>query len=963
MPVAIGAAVAAGVGLTAGTIAFAVVAFVVDAVISIVVSAAVSKLLGGAKKPASANDLAAAAADQALTVREPAATRRQIYGEARSGGVIVFLHATGQNLSTLFTENFVVPPAPHEITVSRQVTAHADAGLRQVISGDYGNEEQVYPFTEVSGTPGGEQYSRSGSTYTFAAEDAGRNVYITYQTLAQINPGTILWLVIVLAAHESEAIGDVYFDNELVQLGADGYALGKYAGGYAWVSKHLGGADQLANGVIATSSDGLWTVDHRLRGHTHLVVRLLGHPDLYPSGIPNITAIVRGRKVYDPRTGLSAWSQNAALCTADLIASREWGFGAAYGAEIDTAELIAAANICDEEVPLRGGGTERRYTCNGIDDSAVTLEDALPKFNSAMGGRAVWTGGKWLVRPAVWRTPGLTLDEGDLRGAVKVTPAPSRRALFNAVKGLYLSPQNLYQPADYPSVTNATYQSEDGDERIWGELDLPFTHSAATAQRVAKIELERGRQGLTVMLPCKLVALGLRATDTVMVDNVRLGWSGKPFEVAHWSFSIYEDAAGAPTLGIDLVLRETAAGVYDWVSGEETAVDLAPNTNLPNALLIGPPGLLEPVETLYETRDGRGVGAKVTLTVVPPVGGTAREYQFEYRPIAEPLFTVLPSTRAPSIDIFDVAPGIYDFRVKALNGLGISSPYSQVRKELLGLGGRPADVSGLTLQAISSLAVLQWTRHPDLDVRVGGRMLVRHSEAMSGATWEDSYSITDALPGDATIAVVPLKGGTYLVRAEDSSGVQSANAVAVTTKGASVLAFSTLGSVTEDPTFPGTKSGCVADSGYLSLSGAGMFDAIADFDAVGNLDAFGGFSGSATYTFSAGIDLGAVKSVQLVTELALSTVQTAALFDSRTDPLDDWLDWDGPAAGGVGDCVIEVRETDDNPAGSPTWSTWQRLVTADYEARAFQFRALMAVADPAYNVQISRLRAAAREVT
>jgi hypothetical protein len=42
---------------------------------------------------------------------------------------------------------------------------------------------------------------------------------------------------------------------------------------------------------------------------------------------------------------------------------------------------------------------------------------------------------------------------------------------------------------------------------------------------------------------------------------------------------------GVPRLSIDLVLRETASGVFDWSSGEETAIDLAPNTMLPNRLL------------------------------------------------------------------------------------------------------------------------------------------------------------------------------------------------------------------------------------------------------------------------------------------------------------------------------------------------------------------------------------------
>jgi hypothetical protein len=232
---------------------------------------------------------------------------------------------------------------------------------------------------------------------------------------------------------------------------------------------------------------------------------------------------------------------------------------------------------------------------------------------------------------------------------------------------------------------------------------------------------------------------------------------------------------------------------------------------------------------------------------------------------------------------------------------------------------------------------------------------------MTGATWEDSYSVADPVAGAQTVAVVPLKGGTYLVRAEDSTGTLSAAAVSINTKAASVLAFSTLASVTEHPTFAGTKTGVAVDTGVLKLSGSGQWDMIADVDAESNVDAFGGFSGAGTYDFAAGIDLGSVKRVQLVTTLAVQTVMVTALIDSRSEPIDSWQDFDGPAGGGVGDVVIEVRETDDNPGGTPTWSAWRRLVTADYTARGFQFRARLTVSDPAYTIQVSQLAVTAKE--
>ena len=73
--------------------------------------------------------------------------------------------------------------------------------------------------------------------------------------------------------------------------------------------------------------------------------------------------------------------------------------------------------------------------------------------------------------------------------------------------------------------------------------------------------------------------------------------------------------------------------------------------------------------------------------------------------------------------------------------------------------------------------VLRWDQSPDLDVRVGGKIVFRHSEA--GTTWPASVSIGEAVPGSATVAVLPLKAGEYLAKAVDSSGIQSAAASAV----------------------------------------------------------------------------------------------------------------------------------------------------------------------------------------
>jgi len=127
--------------------------------------------------------------------------------------------------------------------------------------------------------------------------------------------------------------------------------------------------------------------------------------------------------------------------------------------------------------------------------------------------------------------------------------------------------------------------------------------------------------------------------------------------------------------------------------------------------------------------------------------------------------------------------------------LGVSSEYSTSTKTVFGLTALPEQLQGLTLQSAGGLAVLKWQRSVDLDVRLGGNIVIRHSESAT-PTWQNSYSM-DRVGGNESIAVVPLKNGTYLVRAEDSGGRYGPISM-VETKGVQVIPFTSVGILQEE---------------------------------------------------------------------------------------------------------------------------------------------------------------------
>ena len=366
----------------------------------------------------------------------------------------------------------------------------------------------------------------------------------------------MLHLVVVLAAHEVAAIEEpVWFGTELVDTDAEGAATdatwAKDGEVYVHLYRHLGAADQVADPVLVAEAEG-WTEAHRLRSRAYLHARLRWDQKMFQGGVPNIAARVRGRTdIWDPRDDTTGWTRNAALCVLFYLMHPD-GLGAA-AAEIDTASFIAAANICDEPVEDGIGGSEPRYTIDGVVDLATPPVETLRALLTACAGHLTYTGGLWRLRVGAWYPATVAVTEAHLRDAVTVVPHRSRRELVNTVRGAFVSPSHDWQTTDYPPQTDPALVASDGGEAVL-TLDLPFTTSPTMAQRIARIALEQNRQEMQLTLPCTLAGLRLAAGDTASVDLSRLGINGT-FMVANWAL--------ASDLGVDLTLWADAPAVYN----------------------------------------------------------------------------------------------------------------------------------------------------------------------------------------------------------------------------------------------------------------------------------------------------------------------------------------------------------------------------------------------------------------
>lgn len=365
-------------------------------------------------------------------------------------------------------------------------------------------------------------------------------------------------LVVSFADHESEAIDQLYLDDRAVLSG------GSVAGEFVNVVDyypHLGTDAQTVDTDLQTEvGSTVWSNDHRLRGITYVYLRILYSEELFGSEGPRVSALIRGKKLYDPRTATTVYSDNVALAVRDYLLSENYGFSGG-SAEVDDASVSVAANDCDYLVTKADASTEKRYTVNGVIDTAQPIGENLKLLLDAMAGKVSYLGGVFSLYAGGYNVSAEVVADADLVSEINFSNRNLREA-YNGARGLYRTPALDWQEEDYPVYQNAAALIADGESR-WLDLPLPLTTSAARCQRIAKINVMRSRAARMVSLAAMLSKLELRAGDVISVNTAKSQIGAVVYEIRSLSIVLGFEPR------IDLELLETEAADYTWNDSTE----------------------------------------------------------------------------------------------------------------------------------------------------------------------------------------------------------------------------------------------------------------------------------------------------------------------------------------------------------------------------------------------------------
>ncbi|MEK7952788.1 phage tail protein [Luteolibacter soli] len=381
-------------------------------------------------------------------------------------------------------------------------------------------------------------------------------------------------LLVALAGHEVQEIESVWmFDEQLSYSVIPGETFGRVAGKYGktiilWTFKGTPTQDignQMRNALDPRNTpnlgdpigipDVIETTD-KFHGIAAIYAVTKAFSVSWEGQSPEFSAIVKGAKIYDTRSSSTAWSRNPALQARHYLVTKM----GVDPANIDTPTLNASANVCDQDVPLKGGGSEKRYRGDGVFTADQPHDEVLKTLEQAMAGKIRYSSGTWFIEAGAPKeadadTPHFT--EAMVQGAYELNFDQPDRAFPNAVRGNFFDEAD-WQPASFPQYEDTSAIAAEGNTN-WLDIDLPLTISYTAAQRIARIALRRARFRRTLSINLDLRGLLVRPGDLCKYTSLEIGLDATVFEVD--GFTFLRDGDKFLTR-LDLI--EYDPSIYEW---------------------------------------------------------------------------------------------------------------------------------------------------------------------------------------------------------------------------------------------------------------------------------------------------------------------------------------------------------------------------------------------------------------
>ena len=710
-----------------------------------------------------------------------------------------------------------------------------------------------------------------------------------------------------------------------------------------------------------------------------------------------------------------AWTDNPAWCFYDLITNKRYGLGERVPEEfVDKAALYQIAQYCDEYVPDGNGGYEPRFTCNLYLQNQMEAYKVISDMATIFRGITYWASGNIVPVQDSEKEPVYAFNNTNVLDGMFNYQSSDVNTRYNAVTVTWNDPNNMYRQASeyvpdddaiaalgYINPTSVvafgctskgmarrvgkwllytnTYETDavTFSTGIEGAIPMPgdvikITDSLRSLDRrggrvvsstLNDVTLDMSVEfigGTTYTLSFIDVDGGLvdgyyTPVSTVTTDTVTFT-TALTKAIAKDSVYVLADDSAEPQLFRVIAIKEedkgkyTISGVsynpskYAYVEKDERLTAVAG----PDTYVAGVSDLVTS-EILYA--DGVAIKSKLRLDWKAPAKAVA--YQVY---VIAPDGTRFSSDRqqATFYEVAETLPGVYEVAITALDVIGNKSVKTSVSVDVYGKTAPPVAPVNLAVKSFSGAGTITWDLHPDLDVRVGGSVVIKHTTKTSGVQWEDGVVVAVA-SGASTQASIPLMSGTYTAKAIDEGGRYSSSFTSALSAFAEVSATNVLATLTEHPTFSGAKDNLFVEGGLLTLYGEMEWDDVVSVDDLESIDYLGTGNLTGRYEFGDVIDLLGTYTVRAFGNVEGFATAANDTMGSRITPIGTWTRFGGDIINDASIRLYISTTTDDPNSPSAVWGEWAEFILADYTARGFKFKLEMSIASDQHLLYVQNL--------